>query len=117
MVKLGAPPSSGLILSDNAPTTQAHSDSAVAGSGTQPSRDDHGNGMPAAGGNIVLTAYKTADETVNNSVSLQDDNHLTITLAANTVYIFESRLIWTSGSTPLSSARPTTPTLRRRSMP
>ena len=51
-----APPSAGtgLTLSDTAPTTQAHSDSAAAGSGTQPSRDDHGHGMPALPDRKVL---------------------------------------------------------------
>src|SRR4030043_1972888 len=37
---------------------------------------DHSGG----GGTTILTAYKTADETVNNSATLQDDDHLTLTV-------------------------------------
>lgn len=32
-------------------------------------------------------AYKTADETVTSSTTLQTDDHMTITLVANTVYV------------------------------
>lgn len=34
-----------------------------------------------------LVAYKTADETVTSSTTLQNDDHMTITLLANTVYV------------------------------
>jgi hypothetical protein len=40
----------GTSLSDASPSTQAHGDSAAAGSGTLASRADHKHGMPAAGG-------------------------------------------------------------------
>lgn len=36
--------------------------------------------------NIHLFAIKSASETVNNSTTLQDDDHLKLTLAANTTY-------------------------------
>lgn len=34
-----------------------------------------------------LCAYKTADETVTSSTALQDDDFMTVTLVANTVYV------------------------------
>jgi hypothetical protein len=37
-------------------------------------------------GGETLTAIKSADETVTNSTSLQDDNHLFLSVAANAVY-------------------------------
>ena len=40
----------GTSLSDASPSTQAHGDSAAAGSGTLASRADHKHAMPAAGG-------------------------------------------------------------------
>jgi hypothetical protein len=38
---------------------------------------------------VILTAVKTADETVNNSSTYQDDDHLFVTVAANTTYIID----------------------------
>jgi len=43
---------------------------------------------------------KTADETVNNSDALQDDDHLKWTVAANEVWRFYMALKITTGSTP-----------------
>jgi hypothetical protein len=43
--------------------------------------------------------YKTADETVNNSTTLQDDNHLTMSVNANAIYVFELFIIYNSVST------------------
>ncbi len=37
----------------------------------------------------LLRAVKTADETVNNSAIMQDDDHLTVTVEANTNYILD----------------------------
>jgi hypothetical protein len=44
---------------------------------------------PAGGATFV---YKTADETVSASTTLQDDNHLTFTIDANGIYAFEAYL-------------------------
>lgn len=48
-----------------------------------------------------LVAVKTADETVNNSSTLQDDNELFVAVRANNTYIVETGLIYSSGATPL----------------
>lgn len=45
-------------------------------------------------------ARKTADETVNNSAVMQNDNHLFLPVAANTVYRLSMRLGISSGATP-----------------
>lgn len=45
---------------------------------------------------IGLFARKSADETVTSSISLQDDNHLTLTLVANTVYTMRM-VMWIGG--------------------
>ena len=42
------------------------------------------------------TVWKTADETVNNSAALQDDDTLTIALSATTVYRFEFEFWWST---------------------
>lgn len=47
----------------------------------------------AAPGATILTAVKTADQTVVNSSTLQNDNHLTVTVEANTNYILEAVLL------------------------
>lgn len=47
-----------------------------------------------------LVARKTADETVNGSAALQNDDHLVLTGVANTTYKWELRLNYTSGTTP-----------------
>lgn len=38
---------------------------------------------------LPLLVRKSADETVNNSTTLQDDNHLVLAVAASTTYEFE----------------------------
>jgi len=38
---------------------------------------------------VTQFVRKTADETINNSASQQDDDHLTLPIAANTTYTFE----------------------------
>lgn len=43
----------------------------------------------ASGGTTILKAVKTADETVNNSSTYQDDDHLSVTLEANSNYIIQ----------------------------
>jgi len=46
-----------------------------------------------------LNAYKTANESVTNSTTLQADNHLTLTLAASTNYQFRFWIPWTTAGT------------------
>jgi hypothetical protein len=55
---------------------------------------------PASGGIVPKVVRKTADEIVNNSSVLQDDNHLLLALAVNEVWEFEADLYWDSGTTP-----------------
>jgi len=52
----------------------------------------------AVGGYIF--AYKAADETVNNSATLQNDDDLLLALAANEVWAFKLVVIYLSGTTP-----------------
>jgi len=47
-----------------------------------------------------LYARKTADETVNGSASLQNDDHLAIVLAASATYEIDVQLFYSSASTP-----------------
>jgi len=54
----------------------------------------------AARGLGVKTIRKTADETVNNSATLQNDDHLVYALAASEVVAFECRLTYNTGATP-----------------
>lgn len=49
---------------------------------------------------LALLALKSADETVNNSAALQNDNHLFLSVAASTNYEMMLRLIVNSGTTP-----------------
>lgn len=86
-----------------AAVTQAFGDAALAGTASNPpASDDHRHGMPA---NPVTTheaaadphtgylreswlqvVRKTANETVTSSTTLQDDDHLTFSIAANEVW-------------------------------
>ena len=50
-------------------------------------------------GATILMAVKTVDETVNNSVTYQNDDHLTVTVAANTTYILELVMLISQSST------------------
>ena len=49
--------------------------------------------------NIATAIVKTADETVNNSTTLQNDNHLLFALVANTTYEVDLVLLHNSTST------------------
>lgn len=56
------------------------------------------SGLPVWGGAFVS---KTADETVNNSTTLQDDDHLVFAMAANTSYLVNAVfLLDATGTTP-----------------
>ena len=54
----------------------------------------------SGGGSGPTIVRKTANETVNNSSVLQNDDHLLKALAANEVWLFEAVLWYTSGATP-----------------
>lgn len=47
-----------------------------------------------------LEAYKTADQTVNNSAALVNDSELFVAVVANARYDFELRIVHNSGTTP-----------------
>jgi hypothetical protein len=51
---------------------------------------------------VILDPYarKSADETVNNSATLQNDDHLFSSVVASTHYWLSMRLIMNSGTTP-----------------
>lgn len=49
---------------------------------------------------IIKRVYKSADETVNNSDVLQDDDHLLFAVGANEAWAFEMALYMNSGTTP-----------------
>jgi hypothetical protein len=55
---------------------------------------------PGNFGANIKCIYKSADETVNNSTALQDDNHLIIPVGANEVWAFTMELIITTNATP-----------------
>jgi len=52
---------------------------------------------PAGGGPTIVR--KTADEIVNNSTTLQNDDHLLLAIAANEVWLINLFLLWTSPTT------------------
>jgi len=51
-------------------------------------------------GRRIQFAFKTADETLNNSAILQIDNHLVVPVEINTSYGFMAMVIINSGATP-----------------
>lgn len=60
--------------------------------------------VPPAIANVVpgdedMLIVKAADETVNNSTALQDDDHLTFSAAANTTYLVDLYLLLNGGIT------------------
>jgi hypothetical protein len=59
---------------------------------------DGGWAVPAGGAGATIVR-KTADEAVNNSTVLQDDNHLLLAVGANEVWLFEFYLLQQSVST------------------
>jgi len=56
--------------------------------------------MPSRLAPPTIVVVKTANETVNNSATLQDDNHLSFHLPANGQWIFDASIKWSSGATP-----------------
>lgn len=49
---------------------------------------------------FIKKVYKASDETVNDSATLQDDDDLVFSIAANEVWAFQCYFIYTSGTTP-----------------
>lgn len=49
---------------------------------------------------VPVFARKTADETINNSAALQNDDHLFVSLEADAVYAHFTNLTYQSNSTP-----------------
>jgi hypothetical protein len=47
-----------------------------------------------------LAAYKTADETINNSAVLQDDNELFVAVGASKIYLLNLDIVQSSGTSP-----------------
>lgn len=48
----------------------------------------------------IISVYKSADETINNSSTLQNDDDLVFALGANEKWSFKVTLFFTSGATP-----------------
>lgn len=59
---------------------------------------------------VPIYARKTADETVNNSATLQNDDHLSWAVAASCVYELEVHVAYSSGTTPDAKIAWTYPT-------
>ena len=49
---------------------------------------------------VGIYDHKTADETVNNSTTLQNDDHISIAVEANAFYALEAVFFLISGTTP-----------------
>jgi hypothetical protein len=60
---------------------------------------DGASWVPAGRANQI--AHKTANEAVASSTTLQDDNHLTVAVAANAIYLFELEATYQASSTGL----------------
>lgn len=45
-------------------------------------------------GSVVLSAYKSADESITSTTALQDDNHLFVSVEANTAYLIDLFFLW-----------------------
>lgn len=58
---------------------------------------------------MPLTAFKAANKTVNNSTTLSADSELVIAVEANTSYLFEAYLEYSSATTPDAKFSITTP--------
>jgi hypothetical protein len=96
---LAAVAANGMIARTAAGTFAART--ITAGTGVSITNGDGVSGNPTvaiAGANTVTVLKKTADETVNNSNTLQDDDHLFFTAAANTTYAVELFLVMTANS-------------------
>jgi hypothetical protein len=65
--------------------------------GTVSDLDTVGGGGGSSG---IVVKYKSADETVNNSATLQNDDHLFFSIGANETWTFRFVLFANSGTTP-----------------
>ena len=90
------------VFDTTVPVTQASADAAATGSAAFAARRDHRHGMPTIGAGGATLTRKTADESVNNSTTLQDDNTFTFSIAANEVWTVLLYLWVDAGSTPAS---------------
>jgi hypothetical protein len=63
------------------------------GVATTPARSDHGHDIP-----VFQRVRKTADETVNNSNVMQNDDELLLAIAANEVWAFDLVLFYASAT-------------------
>ena len=69
-------------------------------------------GAAGGGGTAILRAFKAADETVNNSDTYQDDDHLVVTVTATTNYIVEVVLgVRNASATPSFKLQFTVPSI------
>lgn len=75
------PSASGSVVSET-----AFGQAASAGAAATFSRGDHTHGTPADPGEPELFARKTASESVTSSTVLQNDDHLFVSVLANTTY-------------------------------
>lgn len=74
--------------------------------GTVSDLDTVGGGGGSSG---IVVKYKSADETVNNSATLQDDDHLFFSIGANETWTFRFVLFANSGTSPDLKAAVTAP--------
>lgn len=79
-----------------APTTSALADAAAVGAAAFAARRDHVHGREAS---PHLSAFKTADESVTASTTVQNDDHLFVTIPATSKWAFEFNLIVTAAGT------------------
>jgi len=102
------PISNPLTLSDTVPVTQAEGDIADAGNAIEASRQDHRHGMPSEytpsdHDKTKHTDYdvvvKIADEIVNNSDILQNDDHLYFSAGANEIWQIDAYFVTTATPT------------------
>jgi len=64
------------------------------------SRDTINTNFANINADTPVLVYKSADETVNNSTTLQDDDELLFAVAANEVWAFKLIFNFNSGTTP-----------------
>ncbi len=92
-VQAGAWASIGTAFDATLPTALTYGGAGAVGVAAAPARRDHVHPLAAATDSRLLVAVKAADEIVNNSAVLQNDDHLVIALAANKKY-HVTLLLW-----------------------
>ena len=81
-------------------TIPSHSDTTATGAELEELTDGSQTALHSHAGSGPTTVYKTADETVNNSTTLQDDDHISLSVLANEVWAFHMVLHSSSDATP-----------------